>query len=242
MLPQLLCPSSRERVLIVGLPMARPIVEALETRHDRRFSVVGVVDDVSPDSSSIGPPRFGPLARLAEIVEEVRPQRVLVGLGERRRCTPLRALVESCLARGIAVEDATDFHDRLVGRLALETLTPASLILSKRFGPTRGQQVAARAISVIVAAAALLLFAPLLLLIAIAVKIDSPGPVLFVHTRVGRARAPVQAVEVPHHAPWSPPVGVGARQPRSGDAGRRNACARSASTSCRSSSTCCAAR
>ena len=174
-----------ERILILGLPVARQIVGALESRRDHRYTVVGVVDDVLADSSSVGALLCGPLARLAEIVEEVKPQRVLVGLGERRRCTPLRALVESCLARGIAVEDATEFHERLAGKLALETLAPASLIFSTRFGPSRGQQIAARAISVLVAALALVLFAPLLLLIAIAVKIDSPGPVLFVHTRVG---------------------------------------------------------
>ncbi len=182
--------------MIVGLPMARQIIDALEIRRDRRFNVVGVVNDEAPDSSTAAaPPVFGPLARLAEIVEEVRPHRVLVGLGERRRCTPLRALVESCLARGIAVEDATEFHDRLVGKLALETLAPASLIFSRRFGPSRGQQIAARLISVLVAAAALVLFAPLILLIALAVKIDSRGPILFVHTRVGAHGRPFKLLK-----------------------------------------------
>ena len=195
MLPQTLCPTSRERVLIVGLPMARQIMAALEPRRDRRFDVVAVVDDASPASSTVGAPRFGPLSRLAEIVEEVRPHRVLVGLGERRRCTPLRALVESCLARGIAVEDATEFHDRLVGKLALEALAPASLIFCRGFGPSRGQQIAARAISVVIAAAALVLFAPLLVIIAIAVKLDSPGPVLFVHTRVGAHGRPFKLLK-----------------------------------------------
>ena len=185
-MPRALRPSFRERVLIVGLPSGRQIVEALEAGNDRRFTIVGLVDDVAPaDAPRLGPPLLGPLSRLAEFVEELRPHRVLVGLTERRRCTPLRALVESCLARGIAVEDATDFHERLVGKLALESLAPASLIYSKRFGPSRAQQILARALSVIVAAAALVLFAPLLLVIAAAVKLESPGPVLFVHTRLG---------------------------------------------------------
>ena len=185
-MPSALHLSFRERVLIVGLPSARLIVDELEAADDRRFTIVGVVDDVAPaEAPCMGPPLSGPLSRLAEIVEELRPHRVLVGLAERRRCTPLRALVESCLARGIAVEDATDFHERLVGKLALESLAPASLIYSKRFGPSRVQQVLGRVLSVIVAAAALVLFAPLLLVIAIAVRLDSPGPVLFVHTRLG---------------------------------------------------------
>jgi lipopolysaccharide/colanic/teichoic acid biosynthesis glycosyltransferase len=194
-LPQILNPASRERILIVGLPMARQILEAIDARQARRFNVVGVVDDVSPESPPIGVPLCGPLSRLAQIVEDVRPRRVLVGLGERRRCTPLGALVESCLARGIAVEDATEFHERLVGKLALETLAPASLIYAKRFGPSCTQRIAARLVSVVVAAAALVLFAPLLLLIAAAVKIDSRGPMLFVHTRIGAGGRPFKLLK-----------------------------------------------
>src|SRR6187401_1056783 len=72
-LPQALLPSFRERVLIVGLPSAPPILEALEAGNDRRFTIVGLVDDVAPaDAPCLGPPLLGPLARLAEIVEELR--------------------------------------------------------------------------------------------------------------------------------------------------------------------------
>jgi exopolysaccharide biosynthesis polyprenyl glycosylphosphotransferase len=176
---------SCERVLIVGLPAAGYVVEALERRADTRCVVVGVVDDVAEGFPPAGPPLLGPLSRLAEIVGEVRPDRVVVGLAERRRRTPLRALVESCVARGILVEDAPEFCERLTGKLAIESLAPASIVFGKRFGPSRLQHALARVISLMVAAAGLVLLAPLLLFIAAAVKIDSSGPVFFQQTRVG---------------------------------------------------------
>jgi lipopolysaccharide/colanic/teichoic acid biosynthesis glycosyltransferase len=187
--------SSPERVLIIGLAAARQIEEALETHGVRRFSIVGVVDDTALDVAPCAGRPVGPLSRLPEFVEQLRPARVVVGLAERRRCTPVRALVESCLARGIAVEDATDFHERLAGKLTLESLCPASLIYAARFGPSPRQQVAARVAGAVVAAVALLLFAPLLLLIAAAIKLDSSGPVLFVHTRVGRHGRPFRLLK-----------------------------------------------
>jgi len=63
-------------------------------------------------------------------------------------------------------------------------------VFSRRFGPTLFDCLFARAVSLSVAAAGLVLLAPLMVIIAVAVKIESPGPVLFVQPRVGaRGRA-----------------------------------------------------
>ena len=177
--------SAAERVLVIGLATARQIDEALETSGNRRFDIVGVLDDAAAEVSGCAGRPVGPLSDLPAFVERLRPARVVVGLVERRRCTPVRALVETCLARGIAVQDAIDFHEGLAGKLALESLSPASLIYSGRFGPSPVQRAVARGASAVVAMVALLLFAPVVLLIAAAIKLDSRGPVLFVHTRVG---------------------------------------------------------
>ncbi|MCS6949198.1 MAG: exopolysaccharide biosynthesis polyprenyl glycosylphosphotransferase [Armatimonadota bacterium] len=53
-----------------------------------------------------------------------------------------------------------------------------------------GYRVAKRLLDVVVASVALVLFAPLMLLIAIAIKLDSPGPVLFKQTRIGKGGKP----------------------------------------------------
>jgi lipopolysaccharide/colanic/teichoic acid biosynthesis glycosyltransferase len=167
------------------MPIAEQIVQEIEARPRGRI-VIGVVDD-SPVSAprSVRCPLLGPMSRLAEIIDDVRPDRVLVALGERRRRTPVGALLESCVAQGILVEDAREFYERLTGKLAVDTLTPTSIVFSKKFGPSRVQQAFARILSITCAVFGLLVLWPLLALIALAIKLDSAGPVFFIHERIG---------------------------------------------------------
>jgi exopolysaccharide biosynthesis polyprenyl glycosylphosphotransferase len=178
--------SRRERVLIIGgTPLARQIARELDCPSRGAHELVGVVLDLPAQLADQPEGVCGTLAELPEIVERTSPARVLVALAERRRRTPIRTLVESCLARGIVVEDAAEFYERLTGQLAIESLAPASLVYARRFGPSRTGQIFSRAVSLMVAIPALILLSPLLALIAIAVKLESKGPVLFVHRRIG---------------------------------------------------------
>ena len=188
------------RILIVGTtPLAALLIQAIAARPRCRLSVVGIVDDsVASDDAPLGCPRFGPVGRLPEIIEQVRPDRIVVALGERRGRTPLPALLECCLARGIAVDDAAEYYEGLTGRLAVEALTPASIAFSGKFRPSPLQHCCARLLSVLVAGAGLLLSLPLLALIALAIKLDSSGPVLFVQRRIGFRGRPFIAAEVPN--------------------------------------------
>jgi exopolysaccharide biosynthesis polyprenyl glycosylphosphotransferase len=175
----------RERILIVGMAsVSAKIVQEIESHQPSRHLVIGIVDDARTPQPA-GLRVLGNIADLAGIVEETRPDRVLVALGERRRRTPVRALVESCVAQAIVVEDAAEFYERLTGQLAVESLAPTSLVFTRRFGPSRAEQAFARSTSLLAAIVGLILLAPLFALIALAVKMDSAGPVLFVHRRIG---------------------------------------------------------
>lgn len=188
-------PWSRERVLVVGQTGAESVAAALESSAHARYTVLGVVDDAPGGFVPDGPPLLGPLSRLAQIVEARRPDRVLIDRAEHRLRMPLRPLVECCVARGIVVEDAAEFCERLAGRVPIESLAPASIVFGRRFGPSRAQRLLARAISLVVAAAGLVLLAPLLLLIGVAIKLDSAGPVLFRQMRVGAHGRPFRLLK-----------------------------------------------
>jgi lipopolysaccharide/colanic/teichoic acid biosynthesis glycosyltransferase len=180
-------------VLVVG--QAASIVTAIESSGSGRYSVVGVVDDTPGGFRSGQPPLLGPLSRLSQAVEDCRPDLVLIDRAEHRLRLPLRALVESCVARGIAVEDAGEFRERLAGKVAIESLAPAGIVFGSRFGPSPVQRTLSRVLSLVVATAGLVLFAPLLGLIAIAVKIESAGPVLFRQMRVGAHGRPFRLLK-----------------------------------------------
>jgi exopolysaccharide biosynthesis polyprenyl glycosylphosphotransferase len=182
-----------ERVLILGGGgLARQIVEAIESRPARRQRVLGVVDD----GGRVACPHLllGTLRDLDRIVEHVCPDRVIVALASGGGSMPLEALLGLRL-RGIAVEDGVDCYERLTGKVPIEALTPTSLIFSKdprydRTDPARTWSVG-RPLAVV----GLLLLAPLLALIALAIKLDSRGPVFFVQPRVGRGGRPFKLIK-----------------------------------------------
>jgi exopolysaccharide biosynthesis polyprenyl glycosylphosphotransferase len=172
-----------QRVLVIGGgTLADQVVAEIEARPHLRQYVIGVVDE------SPSPPRsrsLGMVQDLGRIAEQTRPDRVIVALRSRRGRMPLRALLD-LRVRGILVEDGAEVYERLTGKIAIEALTPTSVIFCKDFRPRRRDLALARGLSQPLVAAALVLLAPVLALVALAIKLDSPGPVFFLQERVGR--------------------------------------------------------
>jgi len=159
-----------ERLLIVGAsPLVRTIIAESEWRPDLRYVVVSVVDDGE---------------NLEGVIEATRPTCIVVAPTERGRRFPLYRLVES-LAHGIKVEDVAETYERLTGKLALEALSPSSVLFTRDFRIPRRRRAIARALSLTAAAIGLLVFAPLLGLIALLLTLESQGPVFFIQERVG---------------------------------------------------------
>src|SRR5437773_4775091 len=176
-----------ERVLILGTsPLARKLAQGIEARPDAGYAIVGVVDDgAGSEGTFAGYPLYGPLARLAKIIDDVRPGRIIVTMAERRGRLPVDELLQGRV-EGILVEDGVDTYERLTGKLAVEALTPSNLIFSKDFRKSQVDLAVARAVSLVTAVIGFIAFAPLFGLIALAIKLDSRGPIFFVQQRAGR--------------------------------------------------------
>ena len=175
------------RVLVLGAGrLASKLIDEIESSGTSSYVIVGLVDNQPPDEKLHAKAVWlGRLDRFAEIVEKAGVDRIIVALPDRRGHLPLSALLES-RARGVVVEDALDFCERLTGKMAIEALTPGPLILSKGFRNHGVPEAIARAVSVVIAVAGLVMLSPLLALIAVAIKLDSKGPVMFVQARAGK--------------------------------------------------------
>ncbi len=179
--------SFKERVLILGTSsMAERLVREIEAQKGGRYRVVGVVADTpSPGTRPFPYPVLAPFGNLGRILEGARPDRVVVAMHERRGRLALEPLLEARL-RGVRVEEAEGFYERLTGQIAIESLTPAGLIFADGFARTALSRSLGRAISLATSLVGLTLLAPLLGLIAVAIALDSSGPVLFSQERMGR--------------------------------------------------------
>ncbi|MFL6714193.1 MAG: exopolysaccharide biosynthesis polyprenyl glycosylphosphotransferase [Sulfurifustis sp.] len=181
-------PRLHKRILILGTtPLAQALVELIGTRARRGRPVVGVVSEQRTDGSAAGTwPLLGALADLPRIIDEFQPEQIVVALTERRADLPWDPLLQARICRGAVIEDGEELYERLTGKLAIDSLAPSDVIFSTGFRPSGPALIVGRAISVLAAVVGLVGFAPLLALIALAIKLDSRGPVLFIQHRVGR--------------------------------------------------------
>ncbi|HBG45896.1 MAG TPA: glycosyl transferase [Deltaproteobacteria bacterium] len=122
---------------------------------------------------------------LAETVQKEKAHKIVVSLSERRGSFPLRDVLD-CKLGGIEVMDAPSFYEQVTGKLLIENITPSWFIFSDGFRITHSKMLLKRVFDMFTSVAALLVALPMIPFIVLAVKADSPGPVLFRQIRVGQ--------------------------------------------------------
>jgi len=178
----------RERLLLVGTSAAT--VALAKELHDRRELGVNIVGFIDPDPARVGAPVFNPgvLGTVDDIPRIIRTHgvdRVVVSLADARGRLPMDRLLEMKLD-GVAFDHLASVYEEYTGKIAVENLRPSWLIFSEGFRKGRLVGSVKRAMDVVVAAIGLVLSLPLMGVIAVAIKLTSPGPVLFRQARVGR--------------------------------------------------------
>jgi exopolysaccharide biosynthesis polyprenyl glycosylphosphotransferase len=171
------------------------VIQEIEARPNFRYAVVGVVEEGGGlDPGGLPYPVLGPLERLDKIIDDVKPDRLIVALAERRGRMPMAQLLE-CGAKGILVEDGLRTYEYFTGKLPIEALTPSFLVFSGAFRKSRLQLGLRRLVSLMAATVGLVVGAPVMALIAVAIKLDSRGPLLYIDERAGRGGRPFRLVK-----------------------------------------------
>ena len=181
-------PMFRERVYVLGDgPQARSIVDALRVRRDVGMEVI----DWRPTDTRDPAHRRAIWAKELNRLGNVQPplDRIIVALEEGRNQLPTEELLNARL-RGTHVERVGDLRERLSGKIQLDGLFPSMLFYSEGFRVRRSQQLARVVASALVAGAVLTILLPLFPFIALAIRLTSPGPILFRQVRVGMGGVP----------------------------------------------------
>ena len=175
------------RVLVVGSgPIGKTIAD-LAPVSARPFKIIGYLDDdpAAADSIPVGHELLGKIADLSPIVEDTRPDVVVVVQQDRRGRFPANSLLE-CRLRGIAVEDWPTFYEKATGKILVTELRPSWLIFADGFVKTPRTEIIKRLFDVTLASVGLILTAPVMALVAVAIKLESAGPVLYRQPRSGQ--------------------------------------------------------
>jgi sugar transferase (PEP-CTERM system associated) len=174
-----------ERVLVVGSgATARMVARQIQSQHDFGYRVVGFINDEDGGSVALTPATLGTSEDIPHLVRAYDVDRIVVGLSDRRGRLPISELLQAKLA-GVHVEDAATMYERLTGKILIDDLKPSWLIFSNGFVISRWTRFSKRAIDLLLASVGFVLTAPLTLLTALAVYLDSDGPILYCQERVG---------------------------------------------------------
>ena len=179
----------RERLLLVGTNSAAVMLarEMYERRHELGVEIVGFVD---MDPQRVGTPVINPgvigaIEDIPSIVRGRNVDRVVVSLAEARGALPMEKLLEMKLD-GVTFDYLASVYEEYTGKIAVENLRPSWLIFSQGFKKSRVLSAAKRLMDITAAAVGLVIAAPIMMLVALLIRLTSPGAVLYHQQRVGQ--------------------------------------------------------
>jgi sugar transferase (PEP-CTERM system associated) len=174
-----------QRVLFLGVAqVSQEIAAHLVARPEIGMSVLGYIDDIDEDEVLAGGRMIGRVEDLTSIAQTLKPDLIVVGMTERRRELPMSDMLRLRFA-GVRFEEAAVTFEAAFGRVSTRQMQPSRLIFSADLGPRKGSLFWHSLYSLPIAALILVLFAPVMVIVAIVVKLTSPGAVLHRQERVG---------------------------------------------------------
>jgi exopolysaccharide biosynthesis polyprenyl glycosylphosphotransferase len=176
-----------DRVVIVGAgEVGRTVMRNLLAQPELGYRVVGFLDDDPAKSSTdIGPIRaLGTLDELPQAIQANSIDQVIITLPWQYHRKVIR-LVTEAEKSGVRARVVPDLFQLSLGGVDVEAVNGIPLISVKESALTGFNRTLKRIVDVVIAGLAMVVISPVWALIALAIKLDSPGPILFRQERVG---------------------------------------------------------
>jgi len=181
---------TRRRALVIGSGWsARTIIEALRDEAPDDYEVVGMVTEPGDEPPAPAPvPLAGDGSNLLQIARDAQVSELILAYGHELSGEMFRAIMD-CYEQGLSIIPMPLLYEQVTGRVPIEHIgqrfwtTILPIEGASIFDPYR---VVKRAVDLALAVAGLGVFAVLLPPIALAMQLDSPGPVFFRQQRVGK--------------------------------------------------------
>jgi lipopolysaccharide/colanic/teichoic acid biosynthesis glycosyltransferase len=180
-----------QRVLFYGTnDAAMEASRSLMAHPEFGLATAGYIDDAREAGTPLNGSRvLGSTADLERVVSEVRPDRIVVGVAERRSGVPFAALMDLQF-RGIDIQPVGELYELACERVCVDELLPSQLIFSGELEARRGAIALQAIYSNLAALAGLIVLAVLIVPIALAILLTSRGPVFDARPRLGLNMVP----------------------------------------------------
>jgi sugar transferase (PEP-CTERM system associated) len=173
------------RVLVLGTGKHAAEIEEIEKSNESwGLKCVGFLD-VEGSVVQVSPSRIIPeSADLLKLCDDQKVSEIVVALQERRGMIPIEELMD-CKLSGIPIYDFMTFMERETGRCDLNGLRPSWFIFAEGFTGGTIQQAVKRGLDIALSIVLLIVAVPLIGATALAIRVESAGPVFYRQKRVG---------------------------------------------------------
>ena len=184
-------------IIVLGTGSAAKQIADLEIeKKSPDFAVIGYVP-LPGEHSVIAQDRTIPATgSLLDLAERCGADELVIAASERRKTLPVSEILD-CKMSGLAVSDVLLFFERYKGQIRLNDLHPSWLIFSDGFMQNPIRLVSKRVFDLVASSALLLVTAPVMLMAAAAIFIESGGrePIIYRQTRVGQGSKPFRLMK-----------------------------------------------
>ena len=173
-----------QQIIVVGTgSLGRLIMQNLVAQPELGYQIVGFVDDERAED--IGPfPALGRPEDVPALVDRLDIDEVIIALPSSDHVRISHLLI-ACAEREIGVRVVPDFYDLSINQVDIVDVNGVPLIGLRQAQLSGGNLVLKRAIDVALSSLAILVLSPLLAVIAVLIRIDSPGGVFVRQRRIG---------------------------------------------------------
>lgn len=187
-----------ERVLIVGTgEVGRMILQKFQQSADLGYQVVGFVE-VNPNgrvpAKVMGLPVLGTVEDLPRLIEAQDIHEVIIALPEASH-QELVGIVSQCERERVSIRVFPDVFQIMASEVTISDLAGLPLLTIRDVALRGWKLTLKRIVDIAFSSVFLMLFSPIMLLTAILIKLDSPGPVFFVQERMGLDAKPFKMLK-----------------------------------------------
>jgi exopolysaccharide biosynthesis polyprenyl glycosylphosphotransferase len=185
-----------KRTLILGTgPLAQRAYRDLQAHRPHRREIVGFLDEASP-SGRFAPmgEAIGTLEQLEQILMRQVIDEVVIALPVKSRYHEIQQAIGVCERAGVRAKYGADLFESRVASPRYDT-DDGGAFVAMHVVPDGYRLVVKRAIDIVGATAALVVLAPLMLLVALAIKLTSSGPIIYAQDRCGFNKRPMRMLK-----------------------------------------------
>jgi exopolysaccharide biosynthesis polyprenyl glycosylphosphotransferase len=175
----------KDRLLIVGTgEIAQIIVQRVLWSPRLGYDLIGIVNGETEEADILGVKVLGTPENLPALIDENQIDEVIIAMPEKGHREVVR-VISYCERGRVSIKVFPDFFQFIASEADIDDLGGLPLLSIRDYAMRGYRLIFKRVIDFIGAVVGLIILSPIMLITALAIRLESPGPVFFIQKRMG---------------------------------------------------------